>query len=222
VKIIVTVFCLCAVLFSCTTHQNSIAPNDDLTPYTENETQNLNLSEDAEDITTSGEHGIKQKSLHELHRTGEYLTYAEMDEFKTQALSWQAARAGIPSFANVIVLEMQNDPNQQVYITVDSFMPYLFMPYTDRMMTYERIQIQVPDGVQARIIGVFPSAGSGETNIAYYFTENDSKWIEVFYAFGGSLIEDENAQWQNVTENYFNGADDDVNTQFFEDNGQFW
>lgn len=124
----------------------------------------------------------------ELLLTGEFFTAEEMDEIKKQALSWQSAQTGIGGFADIIAVEPSDESEQQVFISVDN------------KIKYEKLQIQAPDGAQARIISASSGAGSGEIMIGYKFTGEDSEWIEIFYYDTNISIEDRSAKLVKATE----------------------
>lgn len=169
-KNIVIIFILCFVLSSCTINKNDIDETED-NPVT------------AVDNTAERQ----EKTFSNLLRTNEFATSEQMEEIKAQALSWQSAQAGIGGFADIVAIEPSDGSNQQVFISVDY------------KTTYEKIQIQPPEGAEARIISAFSGAGSGEIEIGYKFTADNSEWVELFYAYTGNLINDNEAQWENIT-----------------------
>jgi len=127
-----------------------------------------------------------------LLRTSEFLTTERMEELMDLALSWQSSVAGMGAFAKVVAIEPSDGSNQQVFISIG---------WDQDGAVYERMQIQAPDGVQARILFAGAGAGSGELNIGYRFTTTDSEWVELFSAFTFDLEDgSEPWHWRNVTE----------------------
>ena len=135
----------------------------------------------------------KSTTFNELLRTGEFVTVEQMEMLKAQALSWQASNAGMGGFANIVAIEPSDGSNQQVFISV--------LWNNDGIIEkYEKLQIQTPAGVRARIISVTTGGGSAELQIGYSFISEDSEWIELFCFANAGDFADNTAQWENVTE----------------------
>ena len=167
-------------------------------------------------ITYSESSGSQQRNFHELLRTGEFKTAAQMETLKTQALSWQAEFAGMGSFAHIVAIESIDGSGQQVYISFGGFIddePVLFEKY-------EKMQMQVYDGTQARI-GAFLGGNSGELILAYRFITDDYEWIEILF-FDANLIygEEDVREWRNITYWYSDEALQLLNQWVIEE-GQF-
>jgi hypothetical protein len=134
----IIIIILCVLLFSCTNNENGIPPT------TEDKTDG--------DISF-GNNGSQRELFSGLLRTGEFFTAEQIEELKTQALSRQSVQTGIGGFADIVAIEPSDGSDQQVFISVDN------------KITYEKTQIQPPDGAQARIIIASSGGGSGEIYI---------------------------------------------------------
>ena len=167
------------------------ADNNEIYPPPEQQNGGENcLPKSDEDLyNAAAEFALSGKG--ELLRTGEFVTAEQMEILKNQALSWQSSLAGMGGFAHIVVIEPADNSEQQVFISIESEQYYAM---------YEKMLIQAPEGVQARILSTGAGAGSGELIIRYRFTAEDFEWIEFFFTFPFDF--DENAapwQWQNIT-----------------------
>ncbi len=143
-------------------------------------------NETGNDSTPSGNDEVQPKFLRKLTRTGEFYTAEQMELLKSEALSWQYAKAGIGGFADIVAIEPADGENQQVFISIDY------------KSTYEKIQIETSIGEKARIISASSGAGSCEIELGYKFVTENSEWVELFYFYAD--ISNENEQWKNITE----------------------
>lgn len=171
-KAFITIMILCVFLSSCTNNEN-----DTITPVENNS---------ADDYTVAENDDSQLESFSTLLQTGEIYTAEEMEELKSQAVSWQSSTAGIGGFADIVAIEPEDGSDQQVFISVDY------------KVTYERIEIQTPEGVQARIISTSSGAGSCEIEIGYKLVSDDFEWVEFFYTYANTM-EDYAMQWGNIT-----------------------
>ena len=135
------------------------------------------------------------KSPYELKRTGEYITVEQMDTLKSDALSWQSTIAIVGDFAEIVAIEPADGSDQIVYVRFRRFDRDLGKLVIDDD-GYEKMQIQKPDGVEARILFADSGGGSGELIVGYRFIFEDSEHIEVFYASNHFIYNDE---WENIT-----------------------
>ena len=130
---------------------------------------------------------------HELLRTGEYITAAQMDVVKEEAVSWQSVITGIGEFADIIAVEPSDGLDQQVYIAIRRFDPGIGAHVYDN--GFEKLHMQVSGGTQAHILFAVSGAGSGEIIVGFKFATEDSEWIEIFY-YPGYM---DRGTWDNIT-----------------------
>jgi len=212
-KIIAIILFLCILLFSCADNKNdatNIIENHFVVDYVAAENNDAAAAAEENPVFDSDSAQNKKTSVStdettalavsELLWTGEIIAPEQMETIKVQALSWQSSRAGIGGFADVVAVEPSvYGADQQVYIG---------MNYGEGAKYERRIQVQAPDGTQARLICALSGAGSGELEMGYRLITKDSEWIEFFYSFAmGRYIEDYIAsawQWQNDTAGMYN------------------
>ena len=188
--IIITV--LWVFLLSCTNNKN----ND---VYTSGNTEYNSVADSASDAVS---YANSSEKYSELLRTGEFFTAEQIEELKTNSLKWQSVQAGIGGFANITAIDPSNGSNQQVFISlieVSESADGIIVKFE----TYEKIQIQPPEGTQARILYATSGAGSGELVLGYKFTTKksgkNSEWIEIFYAYSENLRESKENKWENIS-----------------------
>ena len=135
------------------------------------------------------------KSPYKLLQTGEIITVGQMDKLKAEALSWQSAIAGVGGFAEIVAVEPADGSDQQVYLGLRSFNQQTgeFEYYRG----FERMQVEAPDGVKARILSAVSGGGSGELFVGYRMISGAAERVEVFYIYVGDLLE--GGQWENIT-----------------------
>jgi len=131
-----------------------------------------------------------------IRRAGEIITMQQLEELKEQAASWQAAVAGVSGVARIVAIEPLDGSGQKVYISFDFFA--FRRGYLD-YATYERIEVPVPEGAQARILSASSGAGSGEVVLGYKFVTDDSEWIEEFIVLADWLYNGYTPKWVRVS-----------------------
>ena len=122
----------------------------------------------------SGDAEGPQRTASRLTRTGEFLTAAQMEPLKAQALSWQSAFAGMGPVCAYNRIRAFGWLRTASYISFGAFIDG--SPVFDN---YERILIEA-DVARAQILGTALGAGSGEISLAYKLVRDDCVWVEVF------------------------------------------
>ena len=135
------------------------------------------------------------KSPYELLQTGELITIEQMDILKAEASGWQSKIIGIGDFAEIVAIEPQDGSDQQIYIAFRRFDPDKGEFVYEN--GYEKIRVQMPEGIQARILSAESGAGSGELLLGVRFVSEAYERIELFYTTVLDL--NEKGCWDNVS-----------------------
>lgn len=203
---IIFIFILCVFLSSCannksdtaipiedsSTNDSVVAENNSTSTATEVNSVNDSATAENKEAYESTIEPIIVTS--ELLRTGEFFTATQMEILQAQALDWRSATAGVSSSHRIFAIDSPDVSDQQIFISTGQ----------REHGVYERLQIQMPDGVQARIIHAFSGAGSGEVNFAFRMVTDDSEWIEIFFFYGFLCDDGEyHYRWENARREMF-------------------
>jgi len=134
----------------------------------------------------------------ELLSTGEILTAQEMESLKEQASCWRSTTAAVGSAYNIVAVKMEDESEQRIYLGVNIGWNAEKEQFEHDM--YERLQLQMPDGVTAWIMYAISGAGSGEVSLVYVFAYENAEWIEAFYNLGLFSLDDGEyrVEWENM------------------------